>query len=103
MQELKCLVLTADFLGNRMATILDACDLFVKRLDISARIPEMADGIGLIGGIAPEQLLRSELLQFIERSTYLRQDVVSLVAMSQLTEFGFNRLQIALEAAQLAL
>jgi hypothetical protein len=100
MEELKLLILTSDFLGNRMATIFDACDLFVERVDIAARVPEMADGIGLIGGITPEQLIRSELLQFIECSTYLRQDVVFVVAMGQLAEFGFNRLETALEVAQ---
>ena len=103
MQELKRFILTTDFLGDRLATIFDASDLFVERVDIAARVSEMVDRFGRTGRIAPEQLLRSELLQIIERSTDLRQDVVFVVAMGQLAEFGIDRLQIALEVAQRAL
>jgi hypothetical protein len=103
MQELKRLILTPDFLDDPMATIFDASDLFVERVDIAARVSDMVNRLGLTGRTAPEQLIRPELLKFIERSTYLRQDVVFVVAMGQLAEFGVNRLQIALEVAQRAL
>jgi hypothetical protein len=103
MQTVQYVVVIADLVNDRLTAIFDPCDFLTEFLYLAAGVAKILDGIIRAAPLVPEQVRGANNVQFLQRMTNPRQDVVLMIFLRQLPEFCRSSVQVPFKILQVVL